>query len=66
MKLLASKTVAKNSTFSSKAFGTRENKAINLDGRLQFDVLQIMQRDYKLRSYTLNSVCAHFLGKKLQ
>ena len=21
-----------------------------------------MQRDYKLRSYTLNSVCAHFLG----
>lgn len=22
-----------------------------------------MQRDYKLRSYTLNAVCAHFLGR---
>jgi DNA polymerase delta subunit 1 len=23
-----------------------------------------MQRDYKLRSYSLNSVCAHFLGEQ--
>ena len=23
-----------------------------------------MQRDYKLRSYTLNAVCAHFLGEQ--
>ncbi|RIA89336.1 DNA polymerase family B-domain-containing protein [Glomus cerebriforme] len=30
--------------------------------RLQLDMLQVMQRDYKLRSYTLNSVCAHFLA----
>jgi DNA polymerase delta subunit 1 len=34
-----------------------------MDGRLQLDILQVMQRDYKLRSYTLNSVCAHFLGE---
>lgn len=34
-----------------------------MDGRLQLDMLQVMQRDYKLRSYTLNSVCAHFLGE---
>ena len=27
-------------------------------------MLQVMQRDYKLRSYTLNSVCAHFLGEQ--
>lgn len=33
-----------------------------MQGRLQLDILQVMQRDYKLRSYTLNSVCAHFLG----
>lgn len=26
-------------------------------------MLQVMQRDHKLRSYTLNSVCAHFLGE---
>lgn len=36
-----------------------------MDGRLQLDILQVMQRDYKLRSYTLNSVCAHFLGESL-
>ncbi len=35
-----------------------------MDGRLQIDLLQIMQRDYKLRSYSLNSVCAHFLGEQ--
>jgi DNA polymerase delta subunit 1 len=28
------------------------------------DMLQIMRRDHKLRSYTLNSVCAHFLGEQ--
>lgn len=35
-----------------------------LDGRLQIDVLQYMQREHKLRSYTLNSVCAQFLGEQ--
>lgn len=62
---LASKTNSKDTRFSSKAYGTRDNKTINLDGRLQMDLLAVMQRDYKLRSYTLNSVCAHFLGKKM-
>jgi DNA polymerase delta subunit 1 len=28
------------------------------------DVLQLMQRDHKLRSYSLNSVSAHFLGEQ--
>lgn len=27
--------------FTSKAFGTRENKDINLDGRLKFDLMQV-------------------------
>lgn len=57
------RTEAKDTKFSSKAYGNRENKAINLDGRIQLDMLQVMQRDYKLRSYTLNAVCAQFLGK---
>ncbi len=56
------KTVAKDTRFSSKAYGTRDNKEINLDGRLQLDMLQVIQRDYKLRTYTLNAVSAHFLG----
>ncbi|EFC42814.1 predicted protein [Naegleria gruberi] len=52
----------KNSTFSSKAYGTRESKDINIEGRIQLDVMQAIQRDHKLSSYTLNSVSAHFLG----
>ena len=59
-----SRTNAKDTRFSSKAYGTRDSKTINLDGRLQMDLLQVMQRDYKLRSYSLNSVCAHFLGEQ--
>lgn len=58
------RTEAKDTKFTSKAFGTRENKAINLEGRLQLDLLQAIQRDYKLRSYTLNSVSAEFLGEQ--
>ncbi|QEU63049.1 Pol3 [Kluyveromyces lactis] len=54
----------KSSTFSSKAYGTRESKNINIDGRLQLDLLQFVQREYKLRSYTLNAVSAHFLGEQ--
>lgn len=54
----------KNSTFSSKAYGTRESKDINIDGRVQLDVLQAIQRDYKLSSYTLNNVAYHFLGEQ--
>ncbi len=59
-----SKTTSKDSRFSSKAFGTRDSKQISLDGRLQMDLYVVMTRDYKLRSYTLNSVCAHFLGEQ--
>ncbi|RUS28445.1 ribonuclease H-like domain-containing protein, partial [Jimgerdemannia flammicorona] len=58
------KTEAKDTKFSSKAYGTRESKQTNMEGRLQLDMLQVMHRDYKLRSYTLNAVCAHFLGEQ--
>eukprot|EP01137_Pigoraptor_chileana_P012695 Opistho-2@65329 len=57
-------TKMRDTKFSSKAYGTRESKIINTEGRCQFDVLQILQRDYKLRSYTLNAVSAHFLGEQ--
>ncbi|XP_004365086.2 DNA polymerase delta1 catalytic subunit [Capsaspora owczarzaki ATCC 30864] len=58
------KTTVRFATFSSKAYGTRENKVITMEGRCPFDVLQILQRDYKLRSYTLNAVSALFLGEQ--
>ncbi|KXS16767.1 DNA polymerase delta catalytic subunit [Gonapodya prolifera JEL478] len=63
-RISGSKTEAKDQHFSSKALGTRDSKALNLSGRIQFDVLNIMQREHKLRSYTLNAVSAHFLGEQ--
>lgn len=56
--------MVKDTHFSSKAFGQRDSKDTPMDGRLQLDVLQFMQREHKLRSYTLNSVCAQFLGEQ--
>lgn len=53
-----------NAHFSSKAYGTRDSKVVNMEGRVQFDVLATMRRDYKLRSFTLNAVSAHFLGEQ--
>ncbi|THH28571.1 hypothetical protein EUX98_g5609 [Antrodiella citrinella] len=58
------KAAVKDTHFSSKAFGQRDSKETPLDGRLQIDILQYMQREHKLRSYTLNSVCAQFLGEQ--
>ena len=54
----------KQATLSSKALGTRDTKDINIEGRVQFDMLQIILREHKLRSYSLNSVSAHFLGEQ--
>lgn len=58
------KSVAKETNFSSKQMGNRDTKATNTNGRLQLDLLQLVQRDHQLRSYTLNSVCAQFLGEQ--
>lgn len=58
------RTQMKDTHFSSKAFGQRDSKETKMEGRLQLDVLQYMQREQKLRSYTLNSVCAQFLGEQ--
>jgi DNA polymerase delta subunit 1 len=57
-------TRMKDKVFQSKQAGTRESKEINIEGRVQFDMLPILQRDHKLSSYSLNAVCAHFLGEQ--
>ena len=54
----------KDKMFQSKQVGTRESKEINMEGRVQFDVMQALQRDYKLSSYSLNAVSTHFLGEQ--
>ncbi|KAI9671503.1 MAG: DNA-directed DNA polymerase delta [Caeruleum heppii] len=62
LKSIMSKATETN--FSSKQMGNRDTKATNTNGRLQLDLLQLVQRDHQLRSYTLNSVCAQFLGEQ--
>nr|CAD1836873.1 unnamed protein product [Ananas comosus var. bracteatus] len=54
----------RDTTFSSRQYGLRESKEVTIEGRVQFDLLQAMQRDYKLSSYSLNSVSAHFLSEQ--
>jgi len=39
-------------------------QVINIEGRVQLDLLQILFRDYKLRSYSLNAVSFHFLQEQ--
>ncbi|KAF2201011.1 catalytic subunit DNA polymeras-like protein delta [Delitschia confertaspora ATCC 74209] len=55
---------AEKTNFSSKQMGSRDSQSTNTNGRLQLDLLQLVQRDHQLRSYTLNSVCAHFLKEQ--
>ncbi|KAF2269740.1 hypothetical protein CC78DRAFT_508310 [Lojkania enalia] len=55
---------AEKTNFSSKQMGSRDTQTTNTNGRLQLDLLQLIQRDHQLRSYTLNAVCAHFLKEQ--
>ena len=34
---------------------------MDIEGRIDLDVFQVIQRDFKLRSYSLNKVSVHFL-----
>lgn len=42
----------------------RENKSVNIEGRVPFDLLFVLLRDHKLRSYILNAVPFHFLHEQ--
>lgn len=50
-------------TFTA-AFGRRSNIETTIDGRVIFDMYPYMHRNHKLSSYSLNSVCAEFLGQQ--
>lgn len=50
--------------FSSRALGTHDTKEIAVEGRVQFDVLELVRREYKLKSYTLNYVSFEFLKEQ--
>lgn len=55
---------AKDSFFSSKQVGSRKTKEIEMEGRLIFDMLDVIRKDFNLRCYTLNSVSVHFLNEQ--
>jgi DNA polymerase delta subunit 1 len=42
----------------------RESKDVNIEGRIQLDMMQVVIRDHKLRSYSLNSVAYTFLKEQ--
>jgi DNA polymerase delta subunit 1 len=54
----------KETTFQSAAYGKTNNIETTIDGRVIFDMLPYMRRNHKLSSYSLNSVCAEFLGQQ--
>ncbi|XP_043474062.1 DNA polymerase delta catalytic subunit isoform X1 [Leptopilina heterotoma] len=58
------KSIIRNQVLQSKQMGRRENKHVNFEGRVPFDLLLVLVRDYKLRSYTLNAVSYHFLQEQ--
>ena len=63
-RIINTPSVVKETVLQSKQMGRRENKSINIEGRVTFDLLLVLIRDYKLRSYTLNAVSYHFLGEQ--
>jgi DNA polymerase delta subunit 1 len=52
------------STFSSRAFGTRTDLKMKCGGRVMWDVMRIVRREIKARSYSLNYHSLEILGKK--
>ena len=50
-------TTIKTSTFESKAYGKRENKVMNIEGRIQFDLLQV-RTFVKLDAVVFNKNCS--------
>jgi DNA polymerase delta subunit 1 len=63
-RLSTQKLKYKDSKFSSMQTGTRESKEWSCEGRIVFDVYQVVQKDYKLSSYSLNNVSAKFLKQQ--
>lgn len=57
-------TKIKDGQYLSKAMGMRDTKEINIEGRIQLDMMMHMHREQKLSSYTLNNVSFHFLKEQ--
>lgn len=54
----------KKTSFSSSAYGTTRYNRLIIPGRVNFDILIFMQREFKENSYKLNDICMKYLGKE--
>lgn len=59
-----SKAKMRDTVFQSAAYGRRSNVETTIEGRVIFDMLDYMRKNHKLSSYSLNSVCAEYLGQQ--
>ena len=63
-RILKTITSIKEGQYLSKAMGMRDTKEINIDGRVQLDMMMHMHREHKLSSYSLNNVSFQFLKEQ--
>ena len=61
-RLQEEKSTLIDKTLSSAGLGDNILKYIHMDGRIQMDLLKIIQRDHKLDSYKLDSVSSNFIN----
>ena len=54
----------KEEGFSSSAYGDNKYKRLKIPGRINFDILTSIKREYKLSSYKLDDVAKKYLGQE--
>jgi DNA polymerase delta subunit 1 len=57
------KSVMKTISWSSSAYKNQEFSILEMNGRINIDLLPVIKRDHKLPLYKLDFVANHFLGK---
>jgi DNA polymerase elongation subunit (family B) len=62
-KMKETSAVLQEKQFSSSAYGTSNYKRLSIPGRLNFDILIYIQREYKENSYKLDSIAEKYLGQ---
>eukprot|EP00924_Labyrinthula_sp_SR-Ha-C_P003945 maker-scaffold_3-snap-gene-9.49-mRNA-1 protein AED:0.01 eAED:0.01 QI:0/0/0/1/1/1/3/0/1065 len=62
-RIIGTSAKIKQSTFTSSAYGTRDNSECIVPGRIVMDMISYMYRNHKLSSYSLNSVSSEILNE---
>jgi DNA polymerase delta subunit 1 len=63
-RLLDYNSTVKESAFSSSAYGTSNFKRLSIPGRINFDILIFIKREFKENSYKLDNISHKYLGEK--